>query len=389
MHKKPEVVRKPPPRTAQMSVETAPLRPQDYRVVINSYGTIEPRTRGELKSQVNGQIVFVSKNFRAGGYFEKNELLMKIDPRDFEAQVQISEATLANARQALIEEQARSQQALENWQRLGIDGQPSALVLRQPQLQAAEAGIASAEATLNQTRLNLARSTIRAPYAGRILTIHADIGQVIAVGSTLANIFAIDALEVRLPLRNQDLPFIDLPESYRFKRTESSSQPEVTIESSLIGAEQWSGRVVRTEGAIDTPSQQLHVVARINDPYGSKAEDRQPLKIGQYISARIQGRNITDALVIPNRTIYQGSYVYIVEDGLLKRREITIAWHNNEDAIIASGLKAGEQLVITALGQLPSGTPVTVIGKDNARSRPPPHNKAETTPPKVSRGTMP
>jgi len=70
MHKKPEVVRKPPPRTAQMSVETAPLRPQDYRVVINSYGTIEPRTRGELKSQVNGQIVFVSKNFRAGGYFE-------------------------------------------------------------------------------------------------------------------------------------------------------------------------------------------------------------------------------------------------------------------------------------------------------------------------------
>jgi RND family efflux transporter MFP subunit len=370
MNNRPDVARQAPKRTAQMTVETANIEPGSYNIAINSYGTIEPRTRGELKSQVNGQIVFVSGHFRAGGYFEKDEVLVKVDPRDFEAQVKISEAALVSARQMLLEEQARSQQAEENWKRLGVSDEPSALVLRLPQLQAAEAGVASAEAALGQARLNLARTVIRAPYAGRVLAIHADIGQVVAIGSIVAEIFAVDALEVRLPVRNQDLQFLDLPESYRFKSADVDRLPKVIIESALVVPEQWSGRVVRTEGAIDEASQQLHVVARVDDPYGNKAEGRQPLKIGQYVSARIEGKRLDAVLVIPNRTIYQGSYVYVVENGLLKRREISVVWHNDEDAIIGSGLKAGDQLVMTTLGQVPSGTPVAVAGEDNGqRSR--------------------
>jgi len=370
MHNRPEITRKPPPRTPQMTVETTTLEPRNYDVVINSYGTIKPRTLVELKSQVSGEVVFVNDHFRPGGYFEKDEILLKIDPRDFETQVQMAEATLANAKQGLAEEQARSKQALEDWKRLGLDEDPSELVLRKPQLQAARSGVSSAEAAYNQARLNLARTIVRAPYAGRILTIHADLGQLVATGTNLAEIFAIDALEVRLPLRNQDLQFIDLPESYRFRDTDSARLPKVIIESSLLGPEQWPGRVIRTEGAIDNTSQQLHVVARIDDPYGNMAEGRQPLKIGQYVSARIMGKQLAAALVVPNHTIYQGSYVYIVEDGLLKRRDITIAWHNDKDSIIHSGLTAGEQLVTTPLGQLPSGTPVTIAGTDSRGREP-------------------
>jgi len=372
----PDIARKPPPRSPQMTVETLKLKPNNYEVIINSYGTVEPRTRGELKSQVNGQVIEVSDHFRAGGYFEKNEMLVKVDPRDFRAQVQISEAALASARQALSEEQARSHQALEDWKRLGVSDKPSALVLRQPQLRAAEAAVASAEAALGQARLNLERTVIRAPYAGRVLSIDADIGQVVAVGSVLAEIFAVDAVEVRLPLRNQDLQFVDLPESYRFKAADRASLPKVVIESSLVVPEQWSARVVRTEGAIDETSQQLHVVARVDDPYGNKAEGRQPLKIGQYVSARIEGRTLTDTLVIPNRAIYQGSYVYVVKDGLLKRRDISIIWRNDEDAIIGSGLQGGDELVLTALGQVPSGTPVSVAGEENTQ-----HNFGQQTRP--------
>jgi len=363
----PDITRKPPPRAAQMTVEAVKIKPRQYEVVINSYGTVVPRTRGELKSQVSGQVVKVSEHFRAGGYFEKNEMLVKVDPRDFEAQVRISEAALANARQLLSEEQARSHQALEDWKRLGGSDKPSALVLRQPQLKAAEAAVASAEAALGQARLNLERTVIRAPYAGRVLSIDADIGQVVAVGSVLAEIFAVDAVEVRLPLRNQDLQFIDLPESYRFKSADRDKLPKVVIESSLVVPEKWSARVVRTEGAIDETSQQLHVVARVDDPYGNKAEGRQPLKIGQYVSARIEGRTLSDALVIPNRAIYQGSYVYVVEGGLLKRRDISIVWRNDEDAIVGSGLQGGDKLVLTALGQVPSGTPVSVAGEENGQ----------------------
>jgi len=376
MHNKPEMIRKPPPQAAQMVVETEQLQPRDYDVFIHSYGTVEPRTRVELKSQVSGQVIFVSDYFRAGGYFEKNDILIKIDPQDFESLVQVSSASLATAKQSLLEEQARGYQALQDWQRLGAGTEPSALVLRKPQLLAAEAQVTAAEAALNQSRLNLKRTIIRAPFTGRALSTQVNISQIVAAGNSLAEIFATDALEVRLPLRNQDLRFIDLPESYRFKTADAAKLPQVDIDSSLVVPERWSGQVVRTEGAIDESSQQLHVVARIDDPYGTEAEGRQPLKIGQYVTARIKGKHLTDVLVIPNRTIYQGTYVYVVEKGLLKRRAISVSWHNDEDAIIDSGLAAGDQLVLTALGQVSSGTAVNIVASDQ------PHHDAANRPAK-------
>jgi len=365
MHNKPEVKRKPPPRTATMSVETMTLQPRDYRIIVDSYGKIEARTNGELKAQVSGQIVYVSEHFRAGGYFKKDETLLKIDDRDFVAQVQIAEAGLATARQTLSEEQARSQQALDDWRRLGNSDEPSALVLRKPQLEAARAAVTSAEAQLNKARLDLSRTVIRAPYGGRILAIHADYGQVIAAGTALAEIFAIDALEVRLPLRNQDLQFVDLPESYRVDSSKPTNHTEVVLEPTLPGSSHWTARLTRTESAIDETSQQLHVVARIDDPYGPGAVGRQALKIGEYVAAKISGKMISGALIIPNKTIYQGSYVYLVKDGLLQRRDITIAWHNNDDTLISSGLQAGDRVVLTPLGQVPSGTPVNIVNEDD------------------------
>jgi RND family efflux transporter MFP subunit len=368
LHNRPQVKRQTPQQTATLAVETMTLQARDYRVIVDSYGKIEPHTSGELKAQVSGQIVYVSKHFRAGGYFARDETLLKIDNRDFEAQVHIAEAGLADAHQLLSEEQARSQQALDDWRRLGKSDEPSALVLRKPQLQAAEAAVASAEAQLTEARLDLSRTAIRAPYAGRILAIHADYGQVISTGTVLAEIFAVDALEVRLPLRNQDLQFVDLPESYRVDSPDPVSHPTVMLQSNLPGSSRWSGRLIRTESAIDQTSQQLHVVARIDDPYGPKAVGRQPLKIGEYVDARITGKLLHGALVIPNRTIHQGSYVYVVVDGLLQRRDITIAWHNNDDALISGGLQAGDRVVLTALGQVPSGTPVKLVDNDDRNS---------------------
>jgi multidrug efflux pump subunit AcrA (membrane-fusion protein) len=121
----------------------------------------------------------------------------------------------------------------------------------------------------------------------------------------------------------------------------------------------WSGTIVRTEGAIDASSQQLHVVAQVNDPFSTERGTR-PIKIGEYVTAVIDGRLLTDRLVIPSDAIYQNSYVYVVEEGLLRRRDVTVAWQNGIDAIIKDGLLAGEELVTTPLGQVTSGTRVRV-----------------------------
>lgn len=357
----PEVQRGARPQAAQVSVEVLPLKREPFQVRVKSYGRIAPRTQSTLLPQVSGEIVWLNPDFRAGGFFEQGEELIRIDSRDYEAEVAQAEAELMTARQALAEEEARSAQAAADWKRLGNTGEAPPLVLRKPQLNAARAAVASAEAALATARLNLERTRIRAPYAGRVLETAVDLGQVVSSGTTLGEIYAVDVLEVRLPLQNRDLAYLRLPEEYRVEGHDSF-QPRVEIHSSLIRPEVWSGRVVQTEGAIDEASRQLHVLAQVDDPYGEKALGRVPLKVGEYVTARIEGIEIEDALLIPNRAIYQGSYVYVVEQGVLQRREIEIGWQDEEQALITSGLEEGEQLVLTSLGQVVSGTPVRIRG---------------------------
>ena len=356
----------------QMVVETTTVEKQDYKVRLQSYGTVQPRTQSMLVAQVSGQIVSVNENVRDGGFFEKGDILGQIDPRDYEANVRISEASLADARQALAEAEARSNQALEDWERLGNTGDAPDLVLRVPQLEAAKARVSSAKSSLQKANLDLERAQIVAPFAGRILRKLVDVGQVVSPNTQLAEIYATDVVEIRLPIRNRDLGFIDLPERFRFADANGANNAAVTIHSDLIGNETWNAHLVRTESAIDEAARQLHVIAQIEDPFGPANVGRSPLKIGQYVTAEIEGSALSEVLVVPNSTIYQGSYVYIVEDDLLRRKDVVIAWQNDNDAIISDGIKDGDQLVTTALGQVTSGLRVAVAGAQRPNDGGPP-----------------
>ncbi len=359
----PEAPQRRGPAGPQMTVETQPITTRDYTVVLKSYGTVQPRTRTVLIAQVGGLIVSVNPNVRDGGFFEKGDVLGTIDSRDYEADVRISSAVLMDAHQALAEAEARTEQAREDWARLGNSGEPSDLVLRLPQLEAAKARVISTESSLQKAELDLERTNIVAPFAGRILKKLVDVGQVVGTNTQLAEIYATDNVEIRLPLRNRDLPYINLPESYRYGRTSEDVGGEVEIISQLGDAASWEAELVRTESAIDETARQLHVIAMIEDPFGERVDDRVPLKIGQYVTAKLQGKTLSDALVIPNSTIYQGTYVYVVEDGILQRRNIEIDWQNDNEALVSSGLAPGDALVTTALGQVTSGIRVSIVGE--------------------------
>lgn len=350
----------------RLQVETVRIVAADYPMRIQSYGTVAPRTQSMLVAQVGGQIQRIAPAFRPGGIFVEGDVLLNIDSRDYDANVKIAEAALMDAVQAEAQEAARAEQALIDWQRLGDGEPPSDLVLRRPQLQAAQSRVASAEAALTKAQLNLERTKVRAPYDGRMLRKLVDVGQVVNVGAQLAEVYATDYVEIRLPVRNSDLPFIDLPEDGR------SAKPPVTIRSDLGGPEVWKGQVVRTEGAIDASSSQLHVVAQIDDPFDLNGQRHErPLKIGQYVTAEIIGNLRRNSIVVPGDAIHQNAYAYVVEQGLLQRREVVVAWRNDAEALIASGLQAGDVLVTSALGQVYSGTPVRVTGDAAPKRRRP------------------
>ncbi len=356
-------------KAPQMTVATATVNPQTYQVIVQSFGTVKPRTQSILFSQVSGQINKVSKQFRAGGFFEQGDILIQLDDRDHRAEVKIAQASLMSARQNLQEEDARVQQAKADWKRLGNGKAPNALVLRQPQFEAAKAQVLSAEASLDKAKLSLERTKIVAPYAGRILKKNVDIGQVISNNTQLADIFAVDYVEIRLPIKNKDLPLMKLPEEYRNPDEKSALDnnnnmiSNVIISSDLMGEQIWQGKIIRTESAIDEISQQLYVVAQIIRPYDGEYDQGAQIKMGQYVTAKITGREVENALVIPSSAIYQSSYVYTVADGLLMRKEIKLGWQNGTEAIVINGLNPNDELVLTSLGQVSSGTPVAIAGK--------------------------
>lgn len=348
---------------AAISVSVLELVPQSYQVMIDSYGTVKPRTQSLLVAQASGQIIEVSDEFREGGFFEKGDVLLKLDDRDHQAEVKSAQANLLTAEQSLLEEKARGQQALTDWKRLGGSSQASSLVLREPQLAAAQAQVLSAQAALEKAELDLERTKVTAPYAGRILSRSVDLGQVVSNNTQLATIYAIDSVEIRLPIKNKDLSFVNLPEQYR-DGAKNQAGSLVKFSSDLVGEQIWQGQLARTEGAIDENAQQLYVVAKIDDPYKSTASNQYPIKIGQYIKAQIAGKTVQNALIIPNSTIYQGTYVYVVEGDVLKRKNVTFAWQNANQAMIKTGLKANDKLVVTPLGQVSSGTKVSILGEE-------------------------
>lgn len=365
-----------PSQTPQLNVDVKTLTRENFPVVVESYGTVKPRTQSVLLPQVSGQIIAVSKKFREGGFFEKGDILVELDDRDLKAEVKIAQANLLSAEQTLSEEKARVEQAKQDWARLGNSDIVPELVSRKPQLMAAEAKLFSAQASVDKAKLSVERTKIVAPYTGRILSKEVDLGQVISPNTRLAEIYAVDYVEIRLPVKNKDLAYMVLPESTRYKTETVNQQPLVTFQSNISKGKSWYGKVMRTEGAYDQSSQQLFVVAQIDDPYGT-VDQTMPIKIGQYVSAKINGRVIENALTVPNKAIYQGSYVYIVEDGLLKRQEIDIAWQNHQVAIIEQGVSEGQLLVLTPLGQVNSGTRVSINEQDGKMIAKKPNRNAE------------
>ncbi len=362
----PQAERRPKERHPPL-VEVITLQPRPWTLTVTSQGTVAPRIQTTLAAEVAGRIQHVAENFRAGGFFAAGDLLLRIDPRDYHNQVTIARGELAKARLALAEEAARARQAREDWQRLGQDGEPDPLTLRQPQLGSARAAVAAAEARLRQAELDLARTEVRAPFAGRVLEQQADVGQYVRPGTPLATVYATDAVEVRLPVPARALGRLNLPR-------EGGPGPAVTLHARLGGRDwTWQGRIVRSAGALDSRTRELVLVARVDDPFAADPSGRPPLAPGTFVTARIAGRRLARAFVIPQAALRHGEEVLLARDGRLQRRRVTVLQATDDDrVVIAEGLAAGERLIVSPLPWVADGMPLRV------RARQP--DGGETTP---------
>ena len=361
---RPEAMQKPlPPPSLLVSVAVAEREP--VRFTVTSRGSVSPRTETTLVSEVSGQIVEVSPAFVSGGFFKRGDVLIRMDPRIYEASVKRARAEVAKAQTQVATEHALAGYALEDWQRLqrlnAARGPASDLTLRKPQLQQAIAELESKNAEYDKAREDLRRTVIRAPYDGMIREKIADVGQFVNVGAQLARAFAVDRAEVRLPLTQQDLRYLDL------ERLEAGGTLPVTLHADF-GDDTFSraARLVRSEGVFDATSRVLYVVAQIDDPYDLRRppeEPARPLRIGTFVAAEIAGTAGGDLFALPRHALVRGTTVWVVDEALaIHPREVDVVRTDDEFAYIAAGLADGDRYVTTPIDQPLPGMKVRLDG---------------------------
>jgi len=359
LENRPEARKRPQFPTMQ-AVEAITLSKNNYPVAVRSQGTVQPTQSSTLVAEVTGTVTELTDVFVIGGSFSKGDVLLQIDERDYTIALTQAEANLAQASAALQEESARGKLAKAEWESIRKGKQASAFTLRLPQLAAARASRDAARAQVDRAKLDLERTRFVAPYDGRVLEKSVDLGQFVSRGARLGQIYATSSVDVRLPLSNRQLTFLDIPTSGNVPQ---SLLPNIELIAVVGGVEQsWTGKVVRAEG-VDAGTQQLNVIARVENPF---APGKPPLRIGQYVEANIAGRVLEDVFVLPLAAVREGREVLLVnEDSQLQRREVVVAWSDAETAAISGGLEAGAILVTTPLSSVTNGTPVraTVDGK--------------------------
>lgn len=344
---------------------------------VYAQGEVRPRTDIVLTAQVSGRIEKTAPAFVDGGAFDLGDLLIKIEDADYRLAVTGERARVAEAAQALKREEAEAALARKDYEELGRESDPSELALRLPQLAQARAAYEAARADLKAAELNLERTEIRAPFKGRVRTRSAGDGQYVSPGTQLGRIFSTDVAEIRLALTDSDLAKLGLP--IAFVETPEQPGPSALLSAVIAGKERrWHGRIARTDGALDPTTRQISAIAVVEDPYGAGADNGAPLAIGLFVDARIAGRAIDNAIVLPRSALYGRDVVYVIAaDDTLSRRTVSVVSAERDQIIIVDGVQSGERVATSPLRGADDGAAVAPVDPleadpDIAEDPPPP-----------------
>jgi RND family efflux transporter MFP subunit len=343
-------------------VEVSPVQKQDLNFIVKSQGTALPKVQTILSAQVNGKIVSVSSSFVPGGMFKKGDVLIQLERADYQSELKLAEAELARTEAALMEERARGKVAAQEWKSINSGVAPE-LGLRKPQLAKEIANVKAAEAQLERAQRNLARTSILAPYDGLVKDKQADIGQFISTGVKLATLYGTDVAEIRMPLSDHDLAFLELG-------AQDSTVTPVSLYAFVAGRDViWQGVLARNEGVLDENSRVIYAIAQIDDPYLRKsAATGVQLKFGRFLQAQIIGNRGLGLVVLPRDVMRLDGTVLVVDDkNKLGIREVQIQRADETYVYISSGLASGELIATSVVPNPYNGMEVRILSGEKSQ----------------------
>ena len=338
---------------------------------LRTHGVVRPRTLTTLIAEVPGIIEGVAPfteqdlapSFRAGGFFRKNDLLVKIEEVDLLSTVAEAEANLRRSQLQLIQEQELAEQAKSEWGDRDWT-QASELVRRIPQIRKAEAETHAARAFVTQAKKNLSRAKVLAPFDGRIIRTMVDRGQRVGGGTSaaLAEVYSLDSAEIDLSLSQREIDFLG------FVDGSNSELSKIKVET--LNRERKPthfGFIDRSQGIVDPKTRLTNFIARIDqcfaNPFSKKAI-KNPMSLGTFSNLKLIGKKVP-VYLLPESAFRDLTTILVVDKkNGLRSRQVEVLHRADQKVWVGSGIKNGERVCTTPIEVISEGMMVRIVGEN-------------------------
>ena len=343
------------PRAKRRTVETKPtlvevmiVKREPVRVTVHAMGTVVPARTLSLRAQVTGRVIEQNPKLVAGGIIQQGELVVRLDPRDYELAIEQQKGHIERAQYELDVEKGRHVVAKREWDLLkaGVPNTPEgrALALREPHLRNAKAALAAAGSTLQLAELNLSRTVIKAPFNVLVREEFVDVGELVTPQAPIADLVGTDTYWVQAAVPVNRLDYISIPGI----NGSTGAAARVLHETSRDCTIECRGRVIRLLADLEPVGRMARVLIQVDDPMRLKAKKGLPLLLDAYVRVEIDGRTIKDVVVIPRMALQEDNQVWIMDgNDQLEARRVDIVWRRESTVVVGKGLKKGERVVIS------------------------------------------
>ncbi len=350
----------PPPRVPREAVatfvEVVTVHSKSEREVISGFGTVQPHRQVMLRPEVSGLVIEQHPDLIEGGVIERGNVLVQIDPREYDLAVEQQRASLISAQSALALEQGRQVVAKQEWEYLApsleTDPASKSLALREPYLAETKAALLAAESNLKRAELDLERTSIRAPFNALVRARDIEVGQHVDTQTVAATLVDVDSFDVLVSVPTQFLGSIALPKGDGTQ----GAHAQVTQKLGNGNSVTYEGRVIRLLGDVDPNGRMARVLVSIADPMGRRSAQVDvptrpaPLLLSSYVRVDIEGEMLGDVFSIPRRSLREGNRVWVKNaQGQLEIREVDVLSHRDGIVLVRGELANGEDVITSVL----------------------------------------
>lgn len=363
-------------------VEVTSVESASHRVVVEAMGTVIPARRVTIHPQVQGKVIFMSEALTPGSEVSRGKRLLRIESSDYLLAVRQRQSDLAKARAELAQEKGRQAVAKKEYELLGkkVAGGDRDLMLRKPQLQTAKAAVAAAEAALARARLDLSRTTIRAPFNGVVDERHVNLGSRVTPQSRLVTLVGTDTYWVEVSVPVDELRWISFgDEGTGGEGKEKGEVSQVRVQDPAAWGEGAfrRGRVLKLKPSLEKQGRMARILVEIDDPLALKKKNsgKPKLIVDSYVKVEIGGGRIDSAVALPRKLLRDERTVWVLRpDGKLDIRDVDVAFRAQQRVYVTAGLEEGDRVVVTDLAAPVDGMPLRT---DTALTKSSPNDESE------------